>query len=110
MHLDVEDFQAIGQGVVEPGGRDGDQQARYDRKESFADVLESHQNDGPLRSTHVAKSAIDTHHCAEEPDEGSGCRDGGEVGEASLYLEAGCGGRQLPSAVDEFENLGFRER
>jgi len=66
LHLDVEDFQAIGQGVVEPGGRDGDQQARYGRKESFADVLESHQNDGPLRST--------------------------------------------PSAVDEFENLGFRER
>src|SRR5277367_6730792 len=84
VHLDVEGFDFIGEVVVGPDGRHGDQQTESGGDESLSDTAGDGRQTGCFRSRDAFERVDDAHDGAEQTDERRGGTDGGETGKAAL--------------------------
>src|SRR5690348_3123827 len=108
VHLDVEGFDFVGEIIVEPHGRYGDEQAESGGDEGFSDAAGDGRKAAGMLRRDALERADDAHDRAEESDERSRGADGGEAGEPALHFGVNDGDGALKAALGRFYDFGIR--
>src|SRR5579863_2193257 len=105
VHLDIERFDLGGEVVVNPHGRDGDEQTESGGDESFGNSACDRAQSGCFAVGNSFECVDDAQHGAEQSHEGSRGTDGGQGGDAALQFCVHDGGSPFQGAFGRFNGL-----
>src|SRR6266481_5544371 len=106
VHLDVERLDAIGEVIVRPHRRLGDEKAERSGDKRFRDTAGNGGKTGSLGRSNSLKRVQDADYGAEEADERSRGTDGGQSRKAALHFRMDDGDGTLETALGGFDNFG----
>src|SRR5208283_26464 len=107
VHLDVESFHFVGEVVVGPHGRDGDEQTERGGDERFGDTAGDSRQAGGLLRLDALEGVQDADDRAEESDERRRRTDGGQRRKPALHFRVHDGDGALETAFGGFDDFGL---
>ena len=94
LHVGGDDFDPLHENVIDNDGRNRDEQSRRGRHERFRNSGSDHRRASGARDGQVMKSFDDSHHGAEEADEGSRVPEGSKNAQILFQNQALLIGKQ----------------
>src|SRR5712664_4658987 len=109
VHLDVEGFDFVGEVVVGPDGRNGDEQAESGGDEGFGDTAGDSRQTSRFVLLNALEGVVAADYGAAGADERHRRADGGEGREAALHFGVDDGDGALETALGGVDDVGVRD-